>query len=248
MRKVVFGLIVALGVSLFPAGAHADTVSDEASFVAKINDLRVGKGLPALQVNDNLVAKARGWAAGMAAAGRIWHSTLSDGITADWQKLGENVGMGGSVDGLHAAFVASPHHYENLVDPDFGYVGIGIVMSSSGTMFVSEMFMKLMPAKAPVAVTVPPVTVPRVTPTTSAPITTSTTAPKPPASKPVPRPVPTAPTPVAAVQAPVPPAAVTPPPAQPAAPEATPAAPADPPRAPSALLVSVLERLRSFDS
>jgi hypothetical protein len=163
MRKVVFGLIVAIGVSLFPAGAHADTVSDEASFVAKINDLRISKGLPALEVNANLVSKARGWAAGMAAAGRIWHSTLSDGITADWQKLGENVGMGGSVDGLHAAFVASPHHYENLVDPDFGYVGIGIVMSS-GTIYVSEMFMKLMPAKAPVSVTVPPVTAPRGTP------------------------------------------------------------------------------------
>src|SRR5438128_3050480 len=38
MRKLVFGLILAFGVSLFPAGAHADTVSDEASFVAKIND------------------------------------------------------------------------------------------------------------------------------------------------------------------------------------------------------------------
>jgi len=91
MRKVVFGLILAFGVSMFPAGAQADTVSDEASFVAKINDLRVSKGLPILVVNDNLVAKARSWAAGMAAAGRIWHSTLSDGITADWQKLGENV-------------------------------------------------------------------------------------------------------------------------------------------------------------
>jgi hypothetical protein len=251
MRKVVFGLIVAIGVSLFPAGAHADTVSDEASFVAKINDLRISKGLPALEVNANLVSKARGWAAGMAAAGRIWHSTLSDGITADWQKLGENVGMGGSVDGLHAAFVASPHHYENLVDPDFGYVGIGIVMSS-GTIYVSEMFMKLMPAKAPVSVTVPPVTAPRVAPTTSAPVSTLTSAPKPPAPKPVPRPLRSAPTPVVAIQVPVPPpappAAVTPPPAPPAAPEVTPAAPADPPRAPSALLVSVLERLRSFDS
>ncbi|MDQ1515008.1 MAG: hypothetical protein QOE80_838 [Actinomycetota bacterium] len=240
MRKLVFGLILALGVSLFPSGAHADTVSDEASFVAKINDLRMSKGLPALEVNGNLVAKARDWAAGMAAAGRIWHSTLSDGITLDWQKLGENVGMGGSVDGLEAAFVASPHHYENMVDPNFGYVGIGIAKNSSGTLFVSEVFMQLMPAK--VAVTLPPVTAPRVTPTT---------APKPPAPKPVPRPVPPAPTPVVAVavQAPVPPpappAAVTPPPPPPAAPEVT---PADPPRAPSDLLVSVLERLRSFDS
>src|SRR2546423_15713341 len=70
MRKLVFGLILALGVSMFPAGAHADTVSDEAAFVAKINDLRASKGLSALPVNDNLVAKARGWAGGRAAGGR----------------------------------------------------------------------------------------------------------------------------------------------------------------------------------
>jgi hypothetical protein len=240
MRKVVFGLILAFGVSMFPAGAQADTVSDEASFVAKINDLRVSKGLPILVVNDNLVAKARSWAAGMAAAGRIWHSTLSDGITADWQKLGENVGMGGSVDGLHAAFVASPHHYENLVDPDFSTVGIGIAMNGS-TIYVAEEFMELMPSKAaPVVTPTTGTTAPRVTTTT----VPKPAAPKPPAHKPVaPKPV------VVAVQAPVaPPVAVTPAPTPPPAPEVTPAAPADPPRAPSDLLVSVLERLRSFDS
>ncbi len=240
MRKVVFGLILAFGVSMFPAGAQADTVSDEASFVAKINDLRVSKGLPILVVNDNLVAKARSWAAGMAAAGRIWHSTLSDGITADWQKLGENVGMGGSVDGLHAAFVASPHHYENLVDPAFTTVGIGIAMNGS-TIYVAEEFMELMPAKAaPVVTPTTATTAPRVTTTT----VPKPAAPKPPALKPVaPKPV------VVAVQAPVAtPVAVTPAPTPPPAPEVTPAAPADPPRAPSDLLVSVLERLRSFDS
>ena len=175
----------------------------------------------------------------MAAGNRIWHSTLSDGITADWQKLGENVGMGGSVDGLHNAFVASPHHYENLVDPAFTQVGIGIAMNGD-TIFVAEEFMQLMPAKAPV---VAPVTA-KVT--TVAP--TTTTAPKPPAPKPV-----------AAPKAPVaPPASTTtttaPPPPASAASGSTPAAalaadtPADTGRAPSDLLVSVLERLRGFDS
>ena len=151
-------------------------------------------------VDDNLVAKARAWSAGMADAGRIWHSTLSDGVTADWKKLGENVGMGGSVDGLHTAFVNSPHHYENLVDPAFEYVGIGVVRNG-GTIYVSEVFMQLMPAKAAPAPTTP----------TTAPRPTTTTAP-------------------------------------PVAPPAAEAAPADPPRAPSDLLVSVLERLRTFDS
>jgi hypothetical protein len=236
MRKVVFGLLLALCLSslLFPATAQADTVNDEASFVAKINDLRASKGLPALQVDAQLVAKARAWSTGMAAEGRIWHSTLSDGITLDWKKLGENVGMGGSVDGLHTAFVNSPHHYENLVDPAFGYVGIGIVMNGN-TIYVTEEFMQLMPVKAPVLTT----------PTTARPVTTTTTAPKPVVPKPV----------VAAAKPPVapttttttaPPSATTPP-VVPPAPEVS-AAPVDAPRAPSALLVSVLERLRTFDS
>src|SRR5581483_10884383 len=161
MRKLVLGLILALSVlSLFPADARADTVSDEAAFVAKINDLRASKGLAPLQVNANLVAKARAWSGTMASAGKIWHSTLSDGITGDWRKLGENVGMGGSVDGLHTAFVNSPHHYENRVDPAFGYIGIGIVMNGS-TIFVTESFMQLMPPKTPV------VTLPISTPTTA---------------------------------------------------------------------------------
>lgn len=236
MRKLVYGLILALGtLSFFPAGAKADTVSDEAAFVAKINDLRVSKGLAPLQVNGNLTAKARSWSAGMAAAGKIWHSTLSDGVTEDWRKLGENVGMGGSVDGLYTAFVNSPRHYENLVDPAFEYIGVGIVMSGN-TIFVSQVFMQLMPVKAPV-VSAPP------TPTTTAPRPTTTTA------KPAPKPTTTtAPKPTTTTTAkPAPTTTTTTAPPAPPAEEVSPP-PVETPRAPSALLVSVLERLRSFDS
>jgi len=235
MRKLFYGLILALALtSLFPAAAQADTVDDEAAFVAKINDLRVSLGVAPLQVNANLVAKARSWSAGMAAAGKIWHSTLSDGITEDWKKLGENVGMGGSVDGLHRAFVNSPHHYENLVDPAFGYVGIGIVMNG-GTIYVTEEFMQLMPPKAAPVVTPPttPITAPRPTTTTTA---------KPPAPKPAVAAAPSTTTSTTTTTT-----TTAPPPVEPPAPPVA-AAPVDPPRDPSPLLVSVLERLRTFDS
>ena len=245
MRKFVFGLILAVATStlLYPAAAQASTATDEAAFVAKINELRASKGLAPLQVNANLVAKARLWSAGMAAAGKIWHSTLSDGVTEDWKKLGENVGMGGSVDGLHKAFVASPHHYENLVDPAFGQVGVGIVMGGD-TIFVTQVFMQLMnPTAAPVVVPTTPVTQPK-------PTTTTTAKPAAPAPKPAPKPVvaavptPTTSTSTTTTTAPAPMAAAAAEiPAEPVA-----AAPADEPRAPSALLVSVLERLRTFDS
>jgi hypothetical protein len=240
MRKLVLGLILALGVlSVFPTVAKADTVSDEATFVAKINDLRASKGLAPLQVNANLVAKARAWSAGMAAAGKIWHSTLSDGVTEDWRKLGENVGMGGSVEGLHTAFVNSPHHYDNLVDPAFSHVGIGIVMNGN-TIFVSEVFMQLMPVKLPV------VNLPLTSPTTAPRATTTTTAKPAPKPQTTVAPKPAAPSTTTSTTATTTTTTTTAPPPPPPAPEVH--APVDPPRAPSPLLVSVLERLRTFDS
>jgi hypothetical protein len=90
----------------------------------------------------------------MADKNMIWHSDLDSGITADWQRLGENVGMGGTVDALHVAFVASPKHYDNLVDPAFRLVGIGVVRSATGVMFVAEEFMQL---QGPVVASVAPV-------------------------------------------------------------------------------------------
>jgi uncharacterized protein YkwD len=94
-----------------------------------------------LRINANLTNKARKWAGRMAARDRIWHSKPSDGVTDRWQKLGENVGMGGSVAALHEAFVKSPRHYDNLVDPVFRYVGLGVV-TVNGKTFVSEVFMQ----------------------------------------------------------------------------------------------------------
>lgn len=234
MRKLVCGLILAFAVSALypPASAQADTVGDEAAFVAKINELRANKGLAPLKVSANLTDKARAWSAGMSAAGKIWHSTLSDGVTEDWKKLGENVGMGGSVDGLHRAFVDSPRHYDNLVDPAFSHVGIGIAMNGS-TIYVSQVFMQLMSVK----------TLPTTPATAPKPATTTTTA-KPPAPKPVVAAVKPAAAPTTTTTAPPP--VATPPVEVPAPPVE--AAPAEPPRAPSPLLVSVLERLRTFDS
>lgn len=151
---VVMATLVTLGI--IPMGsARADGPSDEANFVTQINALRATRGAPALQVDAGLTAKARSWAQTMADRNTIWHSSLRDGITASWMKLGENVGMGGSVDGLHAAFVNSPLHYDNLVDPAFRSVGIGVVRNAAGTLFVAEEFMQPQAPAAPAAAAAP---------------------------------------------------------------------------------------------
>ena len=99
-----------------------------------------------------------------------------------WQKLGENVGMGGTVETLHLAFVNSPHHYDNLVDPAFTSIGVGVVRSSGGILFVAEEFMK---TKAPAVSLTRPVA--RIAPAVKAPATKKAAPAKPKAKLKTPR-------------------------------------------------------------
>jgi predicted ribosomally synthesized peptide with SipW-like signal peptide len=156
MKNLLLGAVAALvAIGLLPTtAAWADRDSDETSFVAQINALRGATGVAALRTDAGLTSKARAWAQTMADRNTIWHSVLSDGVTADWQKLGENVGMGGTVDGLHVAFVNSLHHYENLVDPAFDSIGVGVVRAGD-TLFVAEEFMQTRAPQASRPVAVP---------------------------------------------------------------------------------------------
>src|SRR5689334_6865423 len=102
------------------------TPSEAQAFVAKINELRVSKGLNALAVDGNLTSIAQDWSAKMASDQAISHrSDLSSGVTSNWRRLGENVGRGPDVDQLMAAFTASQAHYNNMVDPTFTHIGVG---------------------------------------------------------------------------------------------------------------------------
>lgn len=193
-RLVVF--VVALFVASFgflatPASAQADTASIEADFVSKINALRASKGLRQLEVHPELQALGRSWAGSMAKADQISHNPdLANAVKADWEKLGENVGVGTTVDKLHQAFIDSPTHYKNLVDPAWTHIGVGVVMGRDNVIFTAHQFMQLRTAAAPPTtaapprptttrppVTAPPVTSPPETTTTAAPVTTTTAPP-----------------------------------------------------------------------
>jgi len=154
MCMAVIGVLVPIAVA--PADAAVDTRAVESAFVAKINALRAAKGLGQLRVDGELTSIARQWAGRMAAKGDIAHNpSFSAQVTANWIKLGENVGMGPTVDKLHAAFVASPTHYKNLVDGDFELIGVGVVVAPGGTLFTAHQFERLAPAGAAPAGTAP---------------------------------------------------------------------------------------------
>ncbi|MBV9043206.1 MAG: CAP domain-containing protein [Acidimicrobiia bacterium] len=194
-RLFAKALVLLLGIAVFaPAlstvdatAAHADPGSEEAQFVALTNQLRAQHGLSQLKSYGPLVSIARNWSARMAAAGSISHNmNLPNMVSGPWTKLGENVGVGGAPDVIQQAFINSPHHYENLIDPVWNYVGIGVV-DSGGRVWVTVDFMQL--DSAPSTTAAPRVVARPATPasapepsTTQAPSSTTTSTTEPPAA------------------------------------------------------------------
>ncbi len=151
MRRMLLAVTLALTsttfVALAPTSAYAVDCS-ASGFVGSANSVRAGQGLPPLQWDGGLAGKASGWASYMAGQNGISHSNLADGVSADWYRLGENVGRGPDTGSIAQALINSPGHYANLIDPGFQYVGVGVV-STADTCYVSEVFMELASQPAP---------------------------------------------------------------------------------------------------
>lgn len=165
---------------LMPSPAAAVSASEEAAFINQVNATRASKGLAPLTLNVELTNLGRQWAGqmrdGVCGAGNfICHaSPISAGVTQPWEKLGENVGTGPNVNAVMNAFINSPGHYANIVDPEFTHIGVGVVWDGN-RMFTTHRFMKLQGA-APTTTTAAPTTTTAPT-TTVAPVTTTTASP-----------------------------------------------------------------------
>ncbi|HEY5156151.1 MAG TPA: CAP domain-containing protein [Acidimicrobiales bacterium] len=184
-------MLLASLMAATPAGAASET----ADYVSRINSLRASVGVPPLQVDSELTAGAAAWAEHMASTGVLAHSpSLSAGITQHWVKVGENVGVGPDVASIFSAFVSSAAHYQNLVDPAFNRVGVGVAFGS-GHQWTCHRFMDVTGGGSP----------------SPAPAPTPTPKPGPAALAPRPSPTTTT-TPAAPVPAPPPPPPTGPPP------------------------------------
>ena len=183
---VIVATLAAVGSLLWQRSEPvAASASDEAAFVAALNQVRAANGLPLFTVNTELSNLARSHAQVMADAGEIFHaSPISAGFTGSWWKLGEKVGIGANVQVLVDAFVASSGHFANIVDPSFTQIGVGVVWKDSA-LYTTHRFLQppgTAPATtaAPTTAPAPPVTPsppppPTPQPTTAAPTTTTTT-------------------------------------------------------------------------
>jgi hypothetical protein len=112
-----------------------------AELLDRVNGLRAKLGLGQLVDDPNVAAVALRWSTSMATNAQLAHNpNLAAEAPPGWAKMGENVGVGESVRQLFNAFVASPTHYKNLVDPDFTRSGIAVMIDGNGELWVTQNF------------------------------------------------------------------------------------------------------------
>ena len=148
MRRIaaLAALLVTALVTILSGSASA--AAGESDFVSRANSARDAAGRSAYAVRADLVAVARRHAARMAARQSIWHNPNLGSEVDNWVNVGENVGMGDTVEVIHDAFMNSPTHRANILDRDFREIGVGTAMGADGKIYVAQVFRNPVPAAA----------------------------------------------------------------------------------------------------
>lgn len=121
------------------AEASTDARAAELRFVDSANAERSTRGIDRFKVASDLTEVARRHSATMARQSHLHHNPNLGSDVSGWQRVGENVGRGGSVASLHSALMNSEGHRRNLLDGNFSEIGVGVVMSGS-TIWVTQVF------------------------------------------------------------------------------------------------------------
>lgn len=154
MVRRLIGLACAIGMLV---GALLADNDYESCFRKLVNFERAKEGVPALEQDGRLDLLASNQSKAMKAKGMIFHNPNLAAQVPAFAAVGENVGMGPSCSGIHAAFMASPGHKANILDRDYTHLGVGVDWkqdpdSPTGVeLFVAEVFFRprSIPAPAP---------------------------------------------------------------------------------------------------
>ncbi len=123
-----------------------DPVAEE-ELLSLVNQERERVGLPALVLDPALIPVARAHGAEMFELGYFAHESPVTGDPFDrlavaeisYATAGENLALAPDVGTAHRGLMNSPGHRANILNPEFGRVGIGIVRSRyHGLMVVQE--------------------------------------------------------------------------------------------------------------
>ena len=111
--------------------AHASRAQLQRAVACLINKQRHSRGLPGLRENSRLNRSAQGWTNVM-----VTHRDFSHGadfaarisaVGFDWSNVGENIATGYATPvAVVKAWMASKGHCQNILNPQYRYVGTGV--------------------------------------------------------------------------------------------------------------------------
>lgn len=124
------------------------TSSEKQQAFALLNQDRAANGLPALTLNSKLTSLADGYAADMIKRGYFSHYNPEGQSPFDrmnkagisYSTAGENLAINNSVAAAETAFMKSSGHRANILNSSYTDVGIGVVHSSNGSVYVVQEF------------------------------------------------------------------------------------------------------------
>lgn len=149
-KGILVGILALFLVASFPLNSYASEITRE-GVVGQANKERMGLGLNSLTVNQKLQTAAQ-WKADDMIQKDYWEHFHNGKSPWDWMKeagykyidAGENLAIDfDSLEPMTAAWMNSPTHRENILNPKYKEIGIGI---SSGdfeghnTIIVVQMF------------------------------------------------------------------------------------------------------------
>jgi uncharacterized protein YkwD len=143
-RTVSRGAAIALAgaLSLGSLAAPAEALSPlERRLFKRVNMARQNHGIRRLQVGSWLSRKARGHSIRMARRGQLYHTRCLSCMfrSRRWSRIGENVGLAGTVQRVHRLMMRSSSHRSNILGRGYNRIGVGIRKNHRG-LWVTEIF------------------------------------------------------------------------------------------------------------
>jgi uncharacterized protein YkwD len=141
-----------------PPYASSSSSGDQAEreLLDLTNQSRAQSGLAPLQAEEGLARAARKHSTLMASQNQLSHDLpnepalpqrLASTCTLELSAEGENVGFAASVAQAHRGFMNSPHHRENILNPNYNMVGFAVVRSGN-MIYVTEDFAQTLPRRS----------------------------------------------------------------------------------------------------
>ena len=129
-------------------GKATVSAAGEAQALSLLNQDRAASGLPALKANSQLTRLAENYALDMIKRGYFSHYSPEGQSPFDrmnqagisYQTAGENLAQNVSVTAAEKAFMNSSGHRANILNSSFTEVGIGVVHSPDGSVYVVQEF------------------------------------------------------------------------------------------------------------